>query len=251
MKTISLLNLKGGVGKTTTAINLAKGLANKGKQVLLIDTDMQANATIFMIENKMLENNYKDISKLLLDKENKVSDFIYNVTENLDMIGASLEISNTELQLKSDYSRNQLTIIKNWIETIKNDYDYCIIDCPPTINLITINVILASDEIIIPIKIDRFALHGYNITKQNIEEIQRSYQKKIKYKILYTMVNRNNIDRNIIDSIKDNTFNSTIRFQAKPITESSFKKISLIDSKKSSVKEDYELFIKEYLKGER
>ncbi|GAA3266394.1 hypothetical protein GCM10017706_29990 [Lactococcus lactis subsp. hordniae] len=103
MKVISLLNLKGGVGKTTTAVNLAKGLSNKGKRVLLIDTDMQANATSIFLEDEMQEDTYKSFSDLISDEEGKIEDYFYSVSENLKMIGADLSIANADLNLRNSF----------------------------------------------------------------------------------------------------------------------------------------------------
>lgn len=250
MKTISILNLKGGVGKTTTAINLAKGLANKGKKVLLIDTDMQANATSIFLDKERANNNYLSFAELLND-ETLVNpkQYIYSIKPNLDMIGSKLSVAEAELKIRNSFNRNSSNIINKLIKKINNDYDYCIIDCSPTINLITLNIVIASDEIIIPIKIDKFALEGYQTTLNNIEKIIQDYELNTKLSILFTMVNRNNIDKNIIQSIKENSFNTTIRFQAKPITEASLCNNVLIDdNKNSSVKEDYLNLIEEIQK---
>lgn len=249
MKTISLLNLKGGVGKTTTAINLAKGLSNQGNKVLLIDTDMQANATSIFLEEEMQKDNYVSFADLLTDEKNNIEDYIYEIDDNLKMIGADLSIADSELRLRNSFGRDIANLLKNKLNTIRNEYDFCIIDCSPTINLITMNIIISSDEIIIPIKIDKFALKGYETTNKNISKVIDSYGLKTKTKILFTMVNRNNIDKEVINSIPMEHYESTIRFQAKPITESSFNNSALIDSKKSNVKEDYIAFLNEVERG--
>ncbi|MCT0449980.1 ParA family protein [Lactococcus lactis] len=245
MKVISLLNLKGGVGKTTTAVNLAKGLSNKGKRVLLIDTDMQANATSIFLEDEMQEDTYKSFSDLISDEEGKIENYFYSVSENLKMIGADLSIANADLNLRNSFGRDTSSILKNNLKEVKDDFDYCIIDCAPTINLVTMNSIIASDEIIVPIKIDKFALKGYETTYNNILKTVNSYGLKTKTKVLFTMVNRNNIDKQIIESIPMEHYETTIRFQAKPITESSFNNEVVIDTQDSNVKSDYLNFLHE------
>lgn len=249
MKVISLLNLKGGVGKTTTAINLAKGLSNNGKKVLLIDTDMQANATSIFLEEEMQQDSYLSFSDLLSDEENKIEKYIYSINNNLKMIGADLSIADTELNLRNSFGRDTANILKNNLKNVEAEFDYCIIDCAPTINLITMNTIISSDEVIIPIKIDKFALKGYETTYKNISKVISSYGLNTKIKVLFTMVNRNNIDKGIIESIPMAHYESTIRFQAKPITESSFNSSALIDSGDSGVKDDYILFLEEFEGG--
>lgn len=250
MKTISLLNLKGGVAKTTTANNLAKGLSNSGKKVIIIDTDMQANATSIFLDNERTQDNYKSFAEALLDeKMTDLSEYTYKVTENLDMIGSKLAVADSELKIRNSFSRNSSNIVSKMLKMISDKYDYCIIDCSPTINLITLNIINASDEIIIPIKIDKFALEGYKTTMNNINKIIDEYELDTKLKVLYTMVNRNNIDKNVIGTISVDKFQTTIRFQAKPVTESALNNSVLIDSATDSgVKEDYKDFIKEIMK---
>lgn len=250
MKTVGLLNLKGGVGKTTTAINLAKGLSNNGNRVLLIDTDMQANATSIFLEDEMQKETYKSFADLLGDEENGIEKYIYSINDNLKMIGADLSIADSELKLRNSFGRDTANILKNNLKQIEADFDYCIIDCAPTINLITMNTIISSDEMIIPIKIDKFALKGYETTYKNISKVIRSYGLETKIRVLFTMVNRNNIDKKIIESIPMEHYETTIRFQAKPITESSFNNIVLIDGNEdSNVKNDYILFLEEFEGG--
>ncbi|KGF76883.1 ParA family protein [Lactococcus lactis] len=247
METKSLLNLKGGVAKTTTSVNLAKGLANKGFKTLIIDTDMQANATSIFLEEERWKDDYKGFAELLVDEKLEGLDqYIYNVGENLDMIGSSLAVAESEMKIRSSFNRNSSNIVKKVLKKLDFKYDYCIIDCAPTINLITLNIIIASDEIIIPIKIDKFALEGYRTTLKNINQIVDDYELDTELTVLYTMVNRNNIDKQIIQDVSGNRFETTIRHQAKPVTESALKNEVLIDSLKSSkVKEDYQDLIDE------
>lgn len=247
METKSLLNLKGGVAKTTTGVNLAKGLANKGYKTLIIDTDMQANATSIFLEEERWKDNFKGFAELLVDEKlEDVDQYIYNVGDNLDMIGSSLAVAESEMKIRSSFNRNSSNIVKKVLKKLNSKYDYCIIDCAPTINLITLNIIIASDEIIIPIKIDKFALEGYRTTLKNINQIIDDYELDTELTVLYTMVNRNNIDKQIIQDVSGNRFETTIRHQAKPVTESALKNEVLIDSPKNSkVKEDYQNLIDE------
>lgn len=250
MKTISLLNLKGGVAKTTTSGNIAKGLANRGFKTLLIDTDMQANATSIFLEDERSKEDYKGFAELIVDEKlDDVDQYVYNVIENLDMIGSSLAVAESELKVRNSFNRNSSNIVKKVLKKLDSKYDYCIIDCAPTINLITLNIIIASDEIIIPIKIDKFALEGYRTTLKNINQIIDDYELDTEVTVLYTMVNRNNIDKQFIQEISGNRFETTIRHQAKPVTESALKNEVLIDSSKSSkVKDDYLNLIDEIVK---
>ena len=137
MKTISLLNLKGGVAKTTTGGNIAKGLANRGFKTLLIDTDMQANATSIFLEDERSKEDYKGFAELIVDEKlDDVDQYVYNVSENLDMIGSSLAVAESELKVRNSFNRNSSNIVKKVLKKLDSKYDYCIIDCAPTINQI-------------------------------------------------------------------------------------------------------------------
>ncbi|MFG7388755.1 ParA family protein [Lactococcus lactis] len=115
MKTISLLNLKGGVAKTTTSGNIAKGLANRGFKTLLIDTDMQANATSIFLEDERSKEDYKGFAELIVDEKlDDVDQYVYNVSENLDMIGSSLAVAESELKVRNSFNRNSSNIVKKF-----------------------------------------------------------------------------------------------------------------------------------------
>lgn len=249
MKTVSLLNLKGGVGKTTTAINLAKGLSNNGKKVLLIDTDMQANATSIFLDKERTLDDFQSFAELLLDEKlEDISKYIYSVNENLDIIGSKLSVAESELKIRNSFNRNPSNILNKIIKKVNKYYDYCFIDCAPTINLITLNIVVVSDEIIVPIKVDKFALEGYRTTLNNINKIIEDYELDTTLTILYTNVNRNNTDKKVIESIAGKQYNTKIRYQAKPITDNSFNNTILVDDKiDSGVKEDYLTFIREFI----
>lgn len=246
MKTISMLNLKGGVGKTTTAINLAKGLSNSGYNVLLIDTDMQANASSIFLGDIMQSDEYRSFADFLTEK-NPIENYIYNVGTRLDILGSHLSVANSELQLRNEFGRIS-HILKKALDTINHKYDFCIIDCSPTLNLITMNIIIASDKIVIPVKVDKFALQGYQITEDNIRNIIDDFGLDTEIKILFTMTNRNNIDKSVVESFQNKSYAVKIRNQAKPVTLAGFENTVLIDNNKSSnVKEDYLSFIEEVI----
>ena len=247
MKTISFLNLKGGVGKTTSAINVAKGLANAGKKVLLIDIDPQANATRNFLQKHEIET---DISTLLLNPtEDNIRKSLHAVDDNLHLIPSTLNLSMAETELRLRQDLPQQFRVRTIIDSLKRDFDYCIIDCPPIINLITINVVIASNMIILPIKVDIYAIEGYKITLEQIQNIKRNFHLILETRILFTMVNRNNTDKTIIASFsEDLKFVNTIRYQAKPVTEASFNNQLVIENIKSNVGRDYNNFITELIK---
>lgn len=271
-KTIALLNMKGGVGKTTSSINIATGLANKGNKVLLIDFDPQANSTDILLDIKQEEifindevskaiNNFDATAlKEILMKLNKyeysevfIDQMLFDPSirqtyqtqvENLHIIPSRLELANAEKTIRNgnEAIHNRLW---NVIKGVKNDYDYILIDCPPIINVLTINVLNAVDEIIAPIKIDRGAEKGLIMTIQELMVIATSYDLDILIRPLFTMVNKNNTQKRRIEVLRSFQNNivkpieSQIRFQDKPVNESSFKNKLVINDRKANVGQDY------------
>lgn len=158
-KTIVICNKKGGVGKTATAVNLSAALNNMGKKVLVLDLDPQHNATqILLPAGKMLE---KTISNLMeLPDEENITECIYKSDEGIDFIGSGNRLTNTEIRLAGESFRE--TILKRILDDIRADYDYIIIDCPPSVGLLTINALAAADSVIIPVKSNDFSsLDGF------------------------------------------------------------------------------------------
>lgn len=244
MKKISFLNLKGGVGKTTTSKNVAKGLANAGYKVLLIDMDQQANTTGQFLARDEIR---MDMSTLLLNiTHENLQQSIHQIDENLFLLPATLKLlaAETELRLRQDIPQQfQLRTI---IDAVKKNFDYCIIDCPPILNLITVNIVIASDLIVIPIKVDQYAMDGYATTLEQINNIKRNFHLNVQTKVLFTMVNRNNTDREVIDLFDDATrFDQTIRYQAKPVTKAGFDKTFVVEDANANVGLDYKQFIEE------
>lgn len=246
MKTIALLNQKGGVAKTTTSINLAYGLS-KNYNVILIDLDPQANSTTHFVT---LDSFSKSIKDCFNDSKITKECIIKNVKPHLDLIPSDLSFTNSEMEIRMDITKrqdNRLTLI---LKQIENDYDYCVIDCPPTLSLITANVIIADPVLIIPIKPSLDALSGFINTFNNIEATNQGYGSNVQYKILLTMINRNNTDKEFIDElekqpqIKSNILKTRIRYQASPIEKAKKSSSFVIDSKEN-IGLDYNSFLKE------
>lgn len=233
MKTIALLNQKGGVAKTTTSINLAYGLSKKHK-VILIDLDPQANSTTHFVKLDSFEKSVKDCFS---DSKQTKECIIKNVKPNLDLIPSDLSFTNSEMEIRMDITKRQDNRLVLVLKEIEKDYDYCIIDCPPTLSLITANVIIADPVLIIPIKPSLDALSGFLNTYNNIEATNRGYGTNVNYKILLTMINRNNTDKEFIEElenqpqIKTNILKTRIRYQASPIEKAKKANSFVIDSK--------------------
>ena len=154
-KVISIANQKGGVGKTTTTVNLSTILAKKGKKVLLIDTDPQGNATSGLGITKELELSVYDV----LVGETAIDETLQETAiKNLTVCPSNISLAGAEVELVSMMSREQR--LKTKLDAIKEKYDYILIDCPPSLGLVTLNAFTASDSVLIPVQCEYFALEG-------------------------------------------------------------------------------------------
>lgn len=168
MKTLSIINLKGGVAKTTSSVNMAHILAAvHGYRVLLVDNDKQGNAS------KILNRHGYDkqgVAQVMTDRKIEPSEVIQNTEiENLDIITANMNLLTANIEVMLDQSRPQQIRFKKFFEKISDQYDYCIIDNAPDINISTINALVASDDVMVPITIDDFAIDGLEELKEQID----------------------------------------------------------------------------------
>lgn len=155
-KIISFSNKKGGVGKTTTAINMAAYCADLGKKVLLVDIDSQGNATTGLGFSKSALK--KSVYNVLIEDDNAASNILPTQVKLLDILPANVDLTGAEVDLV--YKKNREQILKSALEKIRGEYDYIFIDCPPSLGLLTINAWVASDSVIIPLQSEYYALEG-------------------------------------------------------------------------------------------
>ena len=198
-KVISLANQKGGVGKTTTTVNLGTILAKKGKKVLLIDADPQGNATSGLGVDKECELSTYDILANDAEMEEVVQD---TIIKNLKLCPANMNLAGAEVELVSMTSREQR--LKENLEKVKDNYDYILIDCPPSLGLITLNAFTASDSVLIPVQCEYFALEGLGQLLNTINLVKKHLNKEIKIEgALLTMYDiRTNLSNQVVKEVK-------------------------------------------------
>lgn len=200
-KAIAIFNQKGGVGKTTTNINLAACLAIRGKRVLVLDIDPQGNTTSGIgVTKRNLKNT---VYNILIDKNYDPRKAIIKTNiENLDLIPASVDLAGAEVELVGIEGRENA--LKVGIEKIKDEYDYIFIDCPPSLGLLTINSLAAVDSVLVPIQCEFYALEGVSQLVSTIELVKRSLNPKLEIQgvILSMFDGRTNLSLQVVQEVK-------------------------------------------------
>ena len=249
-KVISVANQKGGVGKTTTTVNLSTLLAKKGKKVLLIDTDPQGNATSGLGVTKELELSVYDVL---------VGDTTFDETiektaiKNLNVCPSNISLAGAEVQLVSMMSREQRLKVK--LDEIKDQYDYILIDCPPSLGLITLNAFTASDTVLIPVQCEYFALEGLGQLLNTVNLVKKHLNKSLEIEgALLTMYDaRTNLSNQVVKEVKKyfegKVYKTVIPRNVRLSEAPSYgMPISLYDPRSKGAKA-YEKLAKEFLKN--
>lgn len=206
-RVIAVANQKGGVGKTTTASNLGIGLAKQGKRVLLIDADAQGSltASLGFREPDSLEVTLATVmSSLINDEEVRPTEGILHHEEGIDLMPGNIELSGLEVSLVNVMSREM--VLRSYIETIRDNYDYILIDCMPSLGMITINAFACADSILIPVQAAYLPVKGLQQLIKTVGKVKRQINPKLEIEgILLTMVdNRTNYARDISEMLIEN-----------------------------------------------
>ncbi len=253
MRVIAIANQKGGSAKTTTAINLGAALARRGKKVLLIDMDPQANATIgFDVKAHELKNSIYHV--LVGPAGVPLDSVIISVGRNLDIAPSDIGLSGAELELANEIGRE--TRLSHSIHKMKRRYDYVLVDCPPSLGLLTFNCLVAADEVLVPVEMSFFALQGLGKLLQLVEIIRERLDHRIDFRAVATMFDRrNNICKEIFSNLKENfgekVLDTAINVNVK-LKEAASKGVHIFDyDGKSRGAQDYEALAREIMAHEK
>ncbi|NLL75780.1 MAG: ParA family protein [Clostridiales bacterium] len=200
-RTIAVANQKGGVGKTTTSINLSASLAEKGKKVLVIDTDPQGNTTSgFGINKNELDNT---VYELILGECSIQECIIKNIVPGVSIIPSNVNLAATEIELIGVEKKE--FILRNEVDWVKDQYDYIIIDCPPSLNMLTINAMTTADSVLVPIQCEYYALEGLSQLIHTVNLVKERLNPDLEIEgIVFTMYDsRTNLSMQVVENVKN------------------------------------------------
>jgi len=256
MKTIAIVNQKGGVGKTVTAVNLAIGLAKEGNKVIAIDLDAQGSLTVSLGYNEQdkMENTVSTIlEKIIEDEPVALNEGILHHGEGIDLIPANIELSGLEVTLVNTMSRE--SVLREYLKVISNDYDVAVIDCSPSLGMLTINALTCANEVIIPVQAQYLSIKGMEQLFRTIGRVRKQLNPNLQIGgILITMADmRTNYTKDIINLLHESygskikIFDSIIPFSVRAAEMSAEGKSIYLHDPNGKVSNAYKGLIKEVL----
>ena len=250
MRVLSVINLKGGVAKTISSVAIAHLLAGKGFRVLLVDNDKQGDASRGY---RRREEDGAGMDEIMTARRPDMGRLIQHTDfPGLDIITANMKLLKANLEVLLDQTRQQQTRLKKALEQVRDQYDFCIIDNAPDINISTINALVASDDVIIPIKIDKYAFDGLEELKEQIEDTRADWNPRLRLAgCLITCFQRTDADKQGEEWLRSQpeypVFDTHIRYSEK-VAESTFSESPIAEySRRSGAAMDYIAFVREYL----
>ncbi|MBQ8998998.1 MAG: ParA family protein [Clostridium sp.] len=248
-KVIAVVNQKGGVGKTTTVVNLSAALAEKDYKVLIIDIDPQGNATsgCGIMKNQVNSTVYD----ILVNDINIKDAICQSENEPINIIASNMNLAGTEVELVDTKQRE--FILKKQIDTIKDEYDFIFIDCPPAVNILTINALTAADSVLIPMQCEYYALEGLSQLVQTVGLVKKNINPKLILEgILFTMYdNRTNLSAQVVKEVethfKDTVYQTKITRSVRLSEAPSFGMSCIKYDSKAKGSEQYRQLAKEFI----
>ncbi len=259
-KIIAVALQKGGTAKTTTCVSIGIGLANEGKKVLCVDSDSQGSMTISLghAHPDNIETSLATVMGKIMTSENIAhKEGIISHEEGIDFLPGNIELSGTEVSLVNAMSRE--TILKQYLNTVKKDYDYILIDTPPSLGMMTVNALACADSVIIPVQAQYLPTKGLELLLQTINKVRRQINPKLQIDgILLTMTdNRTNFSKDISTILRDTyggklkVFNTEIPHSVRAAETSAVGKSIFTHDPKGKVAESYRELTKEVMKIEK
>ncbi len=227
MRTIAVINQKGGCGKTTVSINLASALAELGQKTLLVDMDPQSHCAVGLAvpEDQIDQSIYDVMISKSRNEKTELSEILWQITDNLELAPSSIDLSAFEQQMSGVVGREYT--LKEELEKVRDKYDYVVIDCPPAVSLLTFNALKASSEVIVPVETGYFALHGLSKQLETLNIITERSNQDVNVQVLASMYDvRTKMAREILAELRnhftDKMFTTVINFNTKIKEASSF-----------------------------